>query len=33
VLRAAPSGRFAYAVPAADGDGLDDVVVHWEIGA
>jgi hypothetical protein len=31
-LRDAPAGRFVYDVPAAHGDGLDDIAVVWELG-
>ena len=30
-LRDAPAGRFVYDVPAAHGDGLDDIAVVWEL--
>lgn len=32
VLRARPRGRLSYDVPVADGDGIDDIQVAWEIG-
>ncbi len=32
-LRAAASGEMTYLVPATDGEGIDDIVVHWEVGA
>jgi hypothetical protein len=32
VLRDQPPGRFTYAVPAAHGDGIDELVVTWELG-
>lgn len=32
VLRDRPPGTFAYSVPAAHGDGVDDLVVTWELG-
>lgn len=30
-LAAAPSGRWSYRVPAADGDGLDAITLRWEL--
>ena len=30
-LRAAPQGPLTYEVPAADGDGIDDIAVRWEV--
>jgi hypothetical protein len=31
-LEARPPGRFDYAVPAAHGDGVDDLTITWELG-
>ena len=32
ILRARPAGTFVYLVPAADGDGVDDIRITWEVG-
>jgi hypothetical protein len=31
-VHAQPAGRFAYEVPAAHGDGIDDITLVWELG-
>lgn len=31
-LQAQPSGRYTYTVPASDGDGIDGVAIHWDLG-
>jgi hypothetical protein len=31
-LGAQPAGRFSYVVPAAHGDGVDDIALAWELG-